>query len=62
VLKTTALGDRLSITGGLPTQPESCMSLMYAESRQGQVEQAEGHGTPLAFRSTAPNWKSSACR
>jgi hypothetical protein len=30
-------GDRLSITRGLRAQPESCMSLMYVESRQGYL-------------------------
>ncbi len=34
---SSALGDRLSITRGLRTQPESCMSLMYVESRQGHL-------------------------
>jgi Integrase core domain len=34
---TSAFGDRLSITRGLRTQPESCMGLMYVESRQGHA-------------------------
>jgi hypothetical protein len=31
-----ALGDRLSITRRLRAQPESCVSLMFLESRKGQ--------------------------
>jgi putative transposase len=35
--ETSALGDRLSVTRGLRTQPESCISLKYVESRQGHI-------------------------